>query len=275
MSNIIIGIPCEKKNYTTTITPLINSDIENLNIPVFINEKYTNSTENNVIYEKCNLIIKTTEVDESDYHLLNDKHTIICFVKSDKFIKYCKENFIKLIDLSTINPYIIDIIHSKYLSLLFKDLDYNSNNVLIIGYGEIVKYFIKGLMRNNINITLCCENYDNDFDVNYHVLNNRNLKKLLSTHKFIINFTKINVNLLNYINYDSYFINFDNEKINNFDNFKLHNMDYKYLDNYSNEISTIISNNICNYIKNNEVFCYTIYNGIYNTYYKIHKDILI
>ena len=68
MSNIIIGIPCEKKDYTTTITPLINSDIENLNIPVFINEKYTN----NVIYEKCNLIIKTTEVDESDYHLLND-----------------------------------------------------------------------------------------------------------------------------------------------------------------------------------------------------------
>ena len=52
-------------------------------------------------------------------------------------------------------------------------------------------------------------------------------------------------------------------------------MDYKYLDNYSNEISTIISNNICNYIKNNEVFCYTIYNGIYNTYYKIHKDIII
>ena len=101
MNNIIIGIPYEILDYQKNI-PLIPRDIKllinNFKIQIYMHDKifdnafykkedYTNLGVNILedikeLYDKCNFIIKINEIHETEYYLINNKHTIICFINS-------------------------------------------------------------------------------------------------------------------------------------------------------------------------------------------------
>tara|TARA_B110001450_G_scaffold164962_1_gene153818 strand:- start:114 stop:1022 length:909 start_codon:yes stop_codon:yes gene_type:complete len=302
MNNIIIGIPYETLEYQKNI-PLIPRDIKLLltifNIQIYMHNKifdylfytkedYINAGANilhNIadLYDKCDVIIKINELHESEYYLLNNKHTIICFIKTDKFINYCSNNYINCIDYNTINDKIINYIYKINIKSLLHEFnfDINNSNILIIGYNNISKYYIENIEKLNINYTICSLNYDYKFSSNYYILNNRNLKKLLYNSKIIINFTTINSKLLNFIDKDTLYIQyFDNFNYNIIKEkyYMTYNINNSFLNLYphliSNKISELLYNYISNIILNKNNINYTIYKNIIIDD-KIHKDFII
>lgn len=307
MDNITIGIPYESLDYQKII-PLIPRDIKsllnnfniqiNMHNKIFDNSYYNKEEYTNLgvkilhdiddLYNKCNFIIKINELDESEYYLINNKHTIICFIKSDKFIHYCSNNFINCIDYNAIYNNIINNLYIINMTSLLNEFNFNKNNsnILIIGYNNISKYFIQSIEKLDINYTICSLNYDNKFTANYYKLNNRNLKKLLYESKIIINFTTFDYELLNYIDNNNLYIQyFDDYNINtiyykkkikkNYETYYINNI---FLNLYpqliSNKISEILYNYINYNITNNKYIEYTIYKNIIIDN-KLHKDFII
>ena len=300
MNNIIIGIPYEILDYQKNI-PLIPRDVKliinNLKIQIYMHssifdycsykkEDYINAGANILediqeLYNKCNYIIKINELNESEYYLLNNKHTIISFINSDKFINYCVTNFINIITYNTICSDIVNKLYETNIVNLFNEKNYNKSNILVIDDNKIAKYYIETFEKLNYNYIVCSSN---KYNKNYYQYNNRNLKKLLSESKIIFNFTNINKILLNNIDNDSLYIEFHNNynTKNYYETFDINNYKYylinnKFLNLYPNLSSNIISEILYNFIdyniKNKNNLNYTLYNGIIID--KIHKDFII
>lgn len=300
MNNIIIGIPYEILDYQKNI-PLIPRDVKliinNLKIQIYMHnsifdycsykkEDYINAGANILediqeLYNKCNYIIKINELNESEYYLLTNKHTIISFINSDKFINYCVTNFINIITYNTICSDIVNKLYETNIVNLFNEKNYNKSNILVIDDNKIAKYYIETFEKLNYNYIVCSSN---KYNKNYYQYNNRNLKKLLSESKIIFNFTNINKILLNNIDNDSLYIEFHNNynTKNYYETFDINNYKYylinnKFLNLYPNLSSNIISEILYNFIdyniKNKNNLNYTLYNGIIID--KIHKDIII
>lgn len=302
MNNIIIGIPYEILDYQKII-PLIPRDVKllinNLKIQIYMQDKifdksfykkedYINVGVNILkdikeLYNKCNFIIKINELQETDYYLLNNKHTIICFINTDKFINYCINNFINIITYNTINNNIVNKLYETNIIKFFNEIDYKESNILVINdnNNKIAKYYIETFEKLNYNYKVCSQNKINS---KYYQYNNRNLKKLLFESKIIINFTNINNNLLNYINTDNLYIEFHSNyesknyyEILNKNNYKYYLINNKFLNLYPDLSSNIISEILYNYIdyniRNKKLFNYTFYNGIIVD--KLHKDFII
>lgn len=300
MNNIIIGIPYEILDYQKNI-PLIPRDVKliinNLKIQIYMHssifdycsykkEDYINAGANILediqeLYNKCNYIIKINELNESEYYLLNNKHTIISFINSDKFINYCVTNFINIITYNTICSDIGNKLYETNIVNLFNEKNYKKSNILVIDDNKIAKYYIETFEKLNYNYIVCSSN---KYNKNYYQYNNKNLKKLLSESKIIFNFTNINKILLNNIDNDSLYIEFHNNynTKNYYETFDINNYKYylinnKFLNLYPNLSSNIISEILYNFIdyniKNKNNLNYTLYNGIIID--KIHKDFII
>lgn len=300
MTNIIIGIPYEIHDYQKNI-PLIPRDVKllinNLKIQIYIHKKifdncsykkedYVNAGVNILediqeLYDKCNFIIKINELNESEYYLLNNKHTVICFINSDKFINYCVTNFINLISYNTICTDIVNKLYETNIVKFFNDIDYKKPNILIINDNIIAKHYIETFEKLNYNYKVCSSNKINN---NYYQFNNINLKKLLFESKIIFNFTNIDNNLFNYIDNDNLYIEFHNNyetknyyKIFNKNNYKFYLINNIFFNLYPDLSSNIISEILYNYIdyniRNKNNFNYTLYNGIIVN--KLHKDFII
>ena len=169
MNNIIIGIPYEILDYQKNI-PLIPRDVKliinNLKIQIYMHssifdycsykkEDYINAGANILediqeLYNKCNYIIKINELNESEYYLLNNKHTIISFINSDKFINYCVTNFINIITYNTICSDIVNKLYETNIVNLFNE-NYNKSNILVIDDNKIAKYYIETFEKLNYN----------------------------------------------------------------------------------------------------------------------------
>lgn len=300
MNNIIIGIPYEILDYQKII-PLIPRDaklfINNFKIQIYMQDKifdksfykkedYINVGVNilkdvNELYNKCNFIIKINELHESEYYLMNSKHTIICFINTDKFINYCINNFINLITYNTINNDIVTKLYETTILNFFNEINYDKHNILVIDDDKIAKYYIEIFEKFNYNYKVCSSN---KLNTKYYQYNNRNLKKLLSESNIIFNFKNINNYLFNYINDNSLYIEFHNNyESNNYyifsnkNNYKYYLINNKIFNLYSNISSNIISEILYNFIdyniKNKKTFDYTLYNGI--LIHKLHKDFII
>lgn len=300
MNNIIIGIPYEILDYQKNI-PLIPRDIKllinNLKIQIYMHDKifdnsffkkddYTNLGVNilediNELYDKCNFIIKINELDETEYYLINNKHTIICFINTDKFINYCINNYINIISYNSINDNIISKLYETNIVNFFNENNYENSNILVIDDNNIAKYFIEIFEKKNLNYKVCSYNKINS---KYVQFNNRNLKKYLFESNIIFNFTTIDENLLNYINNNNSYIQFHNNyEINNYyeqiqkKNYKLYLINLRFFNLYPDIISNIISEILYNYIdyniRNKTTLNYTLYNGILIN--KLHKDFII
>jgi hypothetical protein len=300
MNNIIIGIPYEILDYQKNI-PLIPRDIKllinNLKIQIYMHDKifdnsffkkedYTilgvNILEDiNELYDKCNFIIKINELDETEYYLINNKHTIICFINTDKFMNYCINNFINIISYNTINNNIITKLYETNIVNFFNQNNYENSNILVIDDNNIAKYYIEIFEKLNLNYKVCSHN---KIYSKYIQFNNRNLKKYLFESNIIFNFTTIDENLLNYIDYNNSYIQFHNNyEINNYykhiqkNNYKLYLINLRFLNLYPDIISNIISEILYNYIdyniRNKTTLNYTLYNGIIIN--KLHKDFII
>jgi hypothetical protein len=300
MNNIIIGIPYEILDYQKNI-PLIPRDIKllinNLKIQIYMHDKifdnsffkkedYTilgvNILEDiNELYDKCNFIIKINELDETEYYLINNKHTIICFINTDKFINYCINNYINIISYNSINDNIISKLYETNIVNFFNENNYENSNILVIDDNNIAKYFIEIFEKKNLNYKVCSYNKINS---KYVQFNNRNLKKYLFESNIIFNFTTIDENLLNYINNNNSYIQFHNNyEINNYyeqiqkKNYKLYLINLRFFNLYPDIISNIISEILYNYIdyniRNKTTLNYTLYNGILIN--KLHKDFII
>jgi hypothetical protein len=300
MNNIIIGIPYEILDYQKNI-PLIPRDIKllinNLKIQIYMHDKifdnsffkkedYTilgvNILEDiNELYDKCNFIIKINELDETEYYLINNKHTIICFINTDKFINYCINNYINIISYNSINDNIISKLYETNIVNFFNENNYENSNILVIDDNNIAKYFIEIFEKKNLNYKVCSYNKINS---KYVQFNNRNLKKYLFESNIIFNFTTIDENLLNYINNNNSYIQFHNNyEINNYyeqiqkKNYKLYLINLRFFNLYPDIISNIISEILYNYIdyniRNKTTLNYTLYNGIIIN--KLHKDFII
>ena len=300
MNNIIIGIPYEILDYQKNI-PLIPRDVKllinNLKIQIYMHNKifdnssykkedYVNAGVNILediqeLYNKCNFIVKINELNESEYYLLNNKHTIICFINSDKFINYCVKNFINIITYNTISNDIINKLYETIIINLFNEFNYEEPNILIIDDNKIATYYINIFEKLNYNYNVCSHNKINNKYIQY---NNRNLKKLLSESNIIFNFTNINNDLLNYINDNTIYIQFnDNYETNNYyklldkNNYKVYLINNTIFNLYSELSSNIISEILYNFIdyniRNKKKFNYTLYNGIIVD--KLHKDFII
>jgi hypothetical protein len=300
MNNIIIGIPYEILDYQKNI-PLIPRDIKlltnNLKIQIYMHDKifqnsfykkedYINAgvdilDDIQELYNKCNFIVKINELNESEYYLLNNKHTIICFINTDKFVNYCVTNFINLINYNTICSDIVSKLYETNIVNFLNEIDYKESNILVIDDNKVAKHFIETFEKLNYNYKVCSLN---KLNTKYYQYNNRNLKKLLFESKIIFNFANINKNLFNYIDNDNLYIEFHNnyESKNYYEIFDKNNYKY-YLINYiffnlyphlsSNIISEILYNYIDYNIRNIKPFNYTLYNGI--IIHKLHKDFII
>lgn len=300
MNNIIIGIPYEILDYQKNI-PLIPRDVKllinNLKIKIYMHNKifdnssykkedYVNAGVNILediqeLYNKCNFIVKINELNESEYYLLNNKHTIICFINSDKFINYCVKNFINIISYNTISNDISTKLYETFIINLFNEFNYKEPNILIIDDNKIATYYIETFKKLNYNYKVCSSN---KLNTNYYQYNNRNLKKLLSESNIIFNFTNINNDLLNYINDNTIYILFNNNyETNNYyklfdkNNYKVYLINNTIFNLYSELSSNIISEILYNFIdyniRNKNNFTYTLYNGIIVD--KLHKDFII
>lgn len=300
MNNIIIGIPYEILDYQKNI-PLIPRDVKllinNLKIKIYMHNKifdnssykkedYVNAGVNILediqeLYNKCNFIVKINELNESEYYLLNNKHTIICFINSDKFINYCVKNFINIISYNTISNDISTKLYETFIINLFNEFNYEEPNILIIDDNKIATYYIETFKKLNYNYKVCSSN---KLNTNYYQYNNRNLKKLLSESNIIFNFTNINNDLLNYINDNTIYILFNNNyETNNYyklfdkNNYKVYLINNTIFNLYSELSSNIISEILYNFIdyniRNKNNFTYTLYNGIIVD--KLHKDFII
>lgn len=298
MNNIVIGIPHEIVDYQKII-PLIPRDIKllinNLKINIYMHSKifensfYSKDEYSNIgvniindtdeLYNKCNFIIKINELHESEYYLVNSKHTIICFTNTDKFINYCVKNYVNIISYNEINNNIINKLYQINIQKLLNEFDYYNSDILVIDDNEHAKYFIETFEKLQLNYKVCSK-YNNK----YLEFNNRNLKKLLFNSNIIINFTSINQKLLDYMNIDNLYIKYDNNyndedyykliRTNNYNTYLINN---KFFNKYPKVISNLFSELLYNYIdynvRNNTVFNYTLYNGIIVN--KIHKDFII
>lgn len=298
MNNIVIGIPHEIVDYQKII-PLIPRDIKllinNLKINIYMHSKifensfYSKDEYSNIgvniindtdeLYNKCNFIIRINELHESEFYLINNKHTIICFTNTDKFINYCVKKYVNIISYNEINNDIINKLYEINIQKLLNELDYKNSDILVIDDNEHAKYFIETFEKLQYNYKVCSK-YNNK----YLEFNNRNLKKLLFNSNIIINFTSINDKLLHYINNDNLYIKYDNNynekdyykliKTNNYNTYLINN---KFFNKYPKVISNFFSELLHNYIdynvRNNTVFNYTLYNGIIVN--KIHKDFII
>lgn len=249
-------------------------------------EDYTNLGVNilediNELYDKCNFIIKINELDETEYYLINNKHTIICFINTDKFVNYCINNFINLISYNTICSDIVNKLYETNIVNFFNEKDYKESNILVIDDNKIAKYYIETFEKLNYNYKVCSSN---KFNKNYYQYNNRNLKKILFESKIIFNFTNINNILLNNIDNDSLYIEFHNNyKTKNYyqtfdkNNYKHYLINKRFFNLYpdliSNNISEILYNYIDYNIRNKSTLNYTLYNGILID--KLHKDFII
>lgn len=300
MNNIIIGIPYENLDYQKNI-PLIPRDIKllinNLKIQIYMHDKifdnafykkedYANLGVNilediNELYDKCNFIIKINELDETEYYLINNKHTIICFINTDKFINYCINNYINIISYNSINDNIITKLYETNIVNFFNQNNYENSNILVIDDNNIAKYFIEIFEKINFKYKVCSYNKINS---KYVQFNNRNLKKYLFKSNIIFNFTTIDENLLNYIDNNSSYIQFyNNYEINNYykqiqkNNYQLYLINKRFFNLYPDLISNIISEILYNYIdyniRNKTTLNYTLYNGILIN--KLHKDFII
>ena len=300
MNNIIIGIPYEILDYQKNI-PLIPRDIKllinNLKIPIYMHDKIFDNAfykkedyanlgvyileDINELYDKCNFIIKINELDETEYYLINNKHTIICFINTHKFINYCINNYINIISYNSINDNIISKLYETNIVNFFNENNYENSNILVIDDNNIAKYFIEIFKKKNLNYIVCSYNKINS---KYIQFNNRNLKKYLFKSNIIFNFTTIDENLLNYIDNNSSYIQFNNNyEINNYykqiqkNKYILYLINKRFFNLYPNLISNIISEILYNYIdfniRNKTTLNYTAYNGILIN--KLHKDFII
>lgn len=300
MNNIIIGIPYEILDYQKNI-PLIPRDIKllinNFKIQIYMHDKifdnafykkedYTNLGVNILedikeLYDKCNFIIKINELHETEYYLINNKHTIICFINTDKFINYCINNYINIISYNSINDNIISKLYETNIVNFLNQNNYENSNILVIDDNNIAKYFIKIFEKLNLNYKVCSYKIINS---KYVQFNKRNLKKYLFESNIIFNFTTIDENLLDYIDINNSYIQFHNNyEINNYyeliqkNNYKLYLINKRFFNLYPDLISNIISEILYNYIdyniRNKTTLNYTLYNGILIN--KLHKDFII
>jgi len=300
MNNIIIGIPYEILDYQKNI-PLIPRDIKllinNFKIQIYMHDKifdnafykkedYTNLGVNILedikeLYDKCNFIIKINELHETEYYLINNKHTIICFINTDKFINYCINNYINIISYNSINNNIISKLYETNIVNFLNKNNYENSNILVIDDNNIAKYFIQIFEKLNLNYKVCSYNIINS---KYIQFNKRNLKKYLFESNIIFNFTTIDENLLDFIDINNSYIQFHNNyEINNYyeliqkNNYKLYLINKRFFNLYPDLISNIISEILYNYIdyniRNKTTLNYTLYNGILIN--KLHKDFII